>query len=270
MSYRCILADPPWAYDQPLQMKDGVKRSSRSRYRTMTVQEICDLYTPSVINGPGNTRWKRKYGALAKFDIDDIALLGLWITAPLLLEGIHERVCDAWGFTPKQIVPWIKGRLTIGTVKRGVIDSDGRDNGKVVGGDDRDFAELVIQPGMGALTRGCVEYLILATRGKYTSLVQSHSENGLLLAEEDAVIVAPKRAHSQKPDQQYDLLERLFPGPYLELFATRPRDGWTSWGDEMPPAAREDEPPLPLDPPTGSGSVRRRIASKGNVQDADK
>jgi hypothetical protein len=24
-------------------------------------------------------------------------------------------------------------------------------------------------------------------------------------------------------------------GPYLEIFARRPRPGWTTWGDELPP-----------------------------------
>ena len=30
-------------------------------------------------------------------------------------------------------------------------------------------------------------------------------------------------------------MERLYPGPYLEMFARRTRDGWTTWGDELPP-----------------------------------
>lgn len=218
--YRTILADPPWQYTQPLAMRDGVKRSSASQYPTLSVQQICDLYTPSVIRQQ-RTGVKLDRGTLAGHEIADVALLALWITAPLLLEGVHQRVCHAWGFTPKQIVPWVKGRIA---------------------GD-----RLVIQPGMGALTRGCVEYLILATRGKYTSLVQSHSQNGLLLAEEDAVMVAPKSQHSRKPDDQYRLVEALFPGPRLELFARREREGWTAWGDAMPSATRAEEPPLPLE-----------------------
>ena len=39
--------------------------------------------------------------------------------------------------------------------------------------------------------------------------------------------------HSAKPDEVYRRIERLFPGPYLELFARRERDGWTTWGDEI-------------------------------------
>lgn len=224
--YVTWLADPAWEYNQSLKMADGVKRSSQSQYATMTVQQVCDLYTPSVLPGPlGSGKMKRKYGAIAQFDVADTALLGLWITAPFLLDGIHNRVCDAWGFTPRQIVPWIKGRLDV-----------------VYPLSASAYAKLVIQPGMGHLTRGCVEYLVLATRGKYTSLVKTHSENGLLLAEEDAFIIAPKSKHSRKPAEAYALLERLFPGPYIELFARERRPGWEAWGLEAPPAPYANAP----------------------------
>jgi N6-adenosine-specific RNA methylase IME4 len=36
--------------------------------------------------------------------------------------------------------------------------------------------------------------------------------------------------HSVKPPAFYDLVERVSPGPYLELFARQPRLGWDSWG----------------------------------------
>jgi N6-adenosine-specific RNA methylase IME4 len=39
--------------------------------------------------------------------------------------------------------------------------------------------------------------------------------------------------HSRKPDEMYALVERVSPGPYLEMFARRPRDGWAVWGNEV-------------------------------------
>jgi site-specific DNA-methyltransferase (adenine-specific) len=49
-----------------------------------------------------------------------------------------------------------------------------------------------------------------------------------------ALIVTPVRKHSQKPDEQYGKIERLFPGKsYLELFARKKREGWDSWGNEI-------------------------------------
>ncbi len=37
-------------------------------------------------------------------------------------------------------------------------------------------------------------------------------------------------AHSAKPPAFLDLVERVSPGPYVELFARQPRLGWDSWG----------------------------------------
>jgi N6-adenosine-specific RNA methylase IME4 len=46
---------------------------------------------------------------------------------------------------------------------------------------------------------------------------------------------APRRRHSAKPDEFFDLVEKASPGPYLELFARRQRVGWTCWGNEVAP-----------------------------------
>lgn len=47
------------------------------------------------------------------------------------------------------------------------------------------------------------------------------------------LIVAPRREHSRKPDEQYGRIERLCAGPYLELFARQQRPGWIALGDEV-------------------------------------
>ena len=41
-----------------------------------------------------------------------------------------------------------------------------------------------------------------------------------------------KREHSRKPDEIYPLIEACSPGPYLELFARFPHEGWSQWGNE--------------------------------------
>jgi N6-adenosine-specific RNA methylase IME4 len=38
--------------------------------------------------------------------------------------------------------------------------------------------------------------------------------------------------HSQKPEQFFDLVEAVSPGPYLEMFARRNRLFWDTWGNE--------------------------------------
>jgi N6-adenosine-specific RNA methylase IME4 len=49
------------------------------------------------------------------------------------------------------------------------------------------------------------------------------------------VIMAPRREHSRKPYEAYELIERMFPTlPKIELFARgAPRWGWTVWGNEI-------------------------------------
>lgn len=40
----------------------------------------------------------------------------------------------------------------------------------------------------------------------------------------------PRGPHSVKPAAFFDLVERVSPGPYVELFARQPRLGWDHWG----------------------------------------
>lgn len=40
----------------------------------------------------------------------------------------------------------------------------------------------------------------------------------------------PRQGHSTKPAGFLDVVERVSPGPYAELFARAPRLGWDSWG----------------------------------------
>ena len=80
--------------------------------------------------------------------------------------------------------------------------------------------------GMGFYTRANTEYCLLATRGKPLRLA----------ADVHQVIMAPRLAHSEKPEEVARRIERLYPGPYLDLFARRERPGWQCWGNELGPA----------------------------------
>lgn len=39
--------------------------------------------------------------------------------------------------------------------------------------------------------------------------------------------------HSAKPGEFFQMVERVSPGPRLELFARAPREGWAVWGNEV-------------------------------------
>ena len=79
--FRCIYADPPWAY------KNTACRGAAARhYRTVSVEELC----------------KMPVGELA----DCAPHLHLWATSSFLFEA--KRVMDAWGFEFKSSFVWCK------------------------------------------------------------------------------------------------------------------------------------------------------------------
>jgi N6-adenosine-specific RNA methylase IME4 len=43
----------------------------------------------------------------------------------------------------------------------------------------------------------------------------------------------PRGRHSEKPAAFFALVERVSPGPYLEMFARVRRPGWSAWGDQV-------------------------------------
>lgn len=89
--------------------------------------------------------------------------------------------------------------------------------------------------GMGYWTRQEVEICHLFKRGKPRRLARNVRQ----------VIRAPRREHSRKPDEQYERIERLVAGPYLELFARQAWPGWAAWGNESQKfTAANDNTPL--------------------------
>jgi N6-adenosine-specific RNA methylase IME4 len=43
----------------------------------------------------------------------------------------------------------------------------------------------------------------------------------------------PRTKHSKKPEEFYGLIESMYQGPYLEMFARQTRQGWVSFGNEI-------------------------------------
>lgn len=76
--------------------------------------------------------------------------------------------------------------------------------------------------GLGYGTRRNTEDCWLATRGAPKRLDMGVRE----------LIVAPVRDHSRKPDEAYSRAQRLYGGPYCELFSRESRKGWSVWGNE--------------------------------------
>jgi len=129
--------------------------------------------------------------------------LALWTTWPFLEQAF--KVIQAWGFSYSTGGPWMK------------LTRDG----------DR------VAFGTGYVLRSVSEPLLLAWRGKPVITKPVHGIIGEEFRQvEEWAICGKLREHSRKPDQQYLLLEQLFPGPRCELFARSERTGWAAWGNE--------------------------------------
>ena len=85
-------------------------------------------------------------------------------------------------------------------------------------------------------TRSNTEVCLLATRGSPLRLS----------ADVHQVVIAPVGEHSEKPDEVYRRICRVYPGPYLELFARKPRENWMVWGNELPLPAIDAAAPPPV------------------------
>lgn len=172
-----ILADPPWLHHQV-----GGHGAS-NHYSLMTLDRI-------------------KAMPVADLAADN-AHCWLWVTNASLRDGYD--VLDAWGFTPRSTMTWVKPRL-----------------------------------GLGNYLRNATEHVLLGTRGHAPVRFKA----------QPSWMFAPLQAHSHKPEEQYAIIERISPGPYLELFARRPQPGWHRWGNEVEAQVVIPGYPVPSDPPS--------------------
>lgn len=125
---------------------------------------------------------------------DDNSHLYLWTTNSFLVEA-HE-IASAWGFCPKTLLTWVK------THKADPC-----------------------RPSMktGYWYRSATEHILFCVRGK----LRLHGSAA------PTAFLHERLPHSVKPDFFFHLAEQQSPGPYLEIFARRRRQGWDCWGNEV-------------------------------------
>jgi N6-adenosine-specific RNA methylase IME4/ParB-like chromosome segregation protein Spo0J len=89
--------------------------------------------------------------------------------------------------------------------------------------------------GVGHWVRNQHELLLIGRRGEFPTPEPANRPG--------SVIEAPCREHSRKPDEAYDLIERMYPElPKIELFARQTRAGWAAWGNEVETAPDDGIP----------------------------
>jgi N6-adenosine-specific RNA methylase IME4 len=152
------------------------------------------------------------------------SVLFLWVHNSMLPEALE--VMQAWGFAYKS-----RGFTWIKTYP------------------EKD--DLFPRPpryavGLGYWTRLSTELCLLGARGRPSRRARDVRE----------LIVSPRGAHSEKPAEIHELIERLAPGPYLELFGGRapPRDGWTQGlAKDLAPQRRWGSSSYPGEVPVSQG-----------------
>jgi N6-adenosine-specific RNA methylase IME4 len=158
---------------------------------------------------------------VAALAADDCALL-LWCTSPHIAIGSHVKVIEAWGFKASTIAfDWIKTNPGATVI---TLDGEG------------------LHTGLGHSTRSNSEQCFLGIKGSPECLAKDVHQ----------VVIAPVGEHSAKPEEVRRRIERLLPGPYLELYGRKQVEGWYVWGNEvvaplkaLPRAGNDDDLSIP-------------------------
>ena len=129
--------------------------------------------------------------------VHDDAHLYLWVTNNFLPDGLE--VMRAWGFRYVTNLAW-------GKVREGVV-----------------------QQGLGQYFRGAHELLLFGVRGRVPYRTTAEGKR----AQHPSLVLEPRGEHSRKPDVFHRIIEKVSPGPYVELFARRPMPGWEVWGNAI-------------------------------------
>lgn len=152
----------------------------------------------------------RHYPLMKTRDIADLkieTLSGTWPVGDVARENAHLYlwttnnflpdallVMEEWGFDYKTTITWMKDRM-----------------------------------GLGQYFRGITEHCLFGVRG---NLPYRTREDGLR-AQGKTGFLAPRMAHSEKPDEMRRMIELVSHPPYLELFARHHSLGWDAWGNEV-------------------------------------
>jgi len=131
---------------------------------------------------------------------DQDSIIFLWVTWPQLTDGV--ALLKEWGFDYVTGFPWIKVKSVVNSLWDGVVIN-------------------LNQMGLGFWVRGVSEVVFIGRRG-----------NAHPPAEPFVGLLSPNIRHSRKPEDLYQVAES-FEGPYLELFARRPRKGWDVLGNQV-------------------------------------
>lgn len=253
LRYRTIVADPPWEVGDFPAWHDEARRSERERelglnptpYGTMTLEDIKALPVKAWA-GPD-------------------CHLYLWTVNEFLQDSFD--VARAWGFVPSATLVWCKAPMGNGLGgsyasnvefclfcrRKGVPGHVRLTSALADAAESRGLTRNAVDAHMGTSDMAGWWLSRLEHRARVPTPEQFEKLKALLGigGELDESFRAlreaerwqgekvdtrwftwPRGKHSEKPEAFLDLVERVSPGPYLELFARRDRLGWDTWGNE--------------------------------------
>jgi len=188
-----IVIDPPW--DFKTYSEAGRGRNADNHYPTQ------------------HLKW------IAEIPVKDVAApscaLFMWTTSPFMVH--MPQILESWGFEYSTVAfVWLKMNKYPWISMLGTLDD-------VIARIKRTGAGSLWKLGNGYCTRANAEFCVYARRG-----MPKRRDAGVY-----QIIIEEIREHSRKPEQQYERIQRLFAGPYLEIFARETRPGWTAIGNEI-------------------------------------
>lgn len=174
------------------------------RYRTLVVDPPWDM--PSGGKYRGSARWARNPNRPSALPYDTLVLEDI---AALPVENLAEREAHLYLWVPNHYLEHAHG------ICRGWGFSPSQ------------MLVWVKTPrglGLGGAFTNTAEFVLFARRG--TLRANERVDTSWFHW------TRPHNMHSAKPEAFLDLVERVSPGPYLEMFARRNRLGWDTWGNE--------------------------------------
>ena len=193
----------PSTHEVVLPLFSQMAQEPAKKYRTIVADPPWAAVLRPPVRYDGKKTQKNSYGTMTNDEITNMGA-GLWAedNAHLYLWFLNSnnvaahKIAEAWGFDVKTIITWVKGRFEYGR-----------------------FIEHI---GLGHYFRNCTEHILFGVRGSLDTKEKDMS----------TVLFAPRTEHSEKPAAFYDMVERMSPGPYLDIFARKQRFRWDTFGNE--------------------------------------
>jgi N6-adenosine-specific RNA methylase IME4 len=216
--FKTAIIDPPWPYgaaSKHEKLSGYVTQEGNDQYPVLSIDDLKNLPVSDVMD-------------------QNEAYVFLWTTSPFIPDAL--AIIKGWNFKYITTLCWYKNTGL----------------------------------GVGYWFRGCHELVLVAKRENAPSI--RTGETSVFESIEDGAFASKRLRHSAKPDDLHELIEKqrepyvkeinrkdkegnlvttthttptTFPSPFIEIFARRPRVGWTILGFDAPGDGKDIRVSLP-------------------------